>query len=100
MMVKVKDELHRLIDALPESELHAARRYLEYLRHVGEDPMLRAFLQAPESDEPLTEEDLRAIKEAEQAIARGDVRPWQEVRAELLASERRSSPSRRRHRRV
>ena len=33
-----KDELHRRIDRLPEEELSAAGRYLEFLVDVGEDP--------------------------------------------------------------
>lgn len=32
-----KKELHDLVDALPESEVMPARRYLEYLRDVGEE---------------------------------------------------------------
>ncbi len=32
----LKDEVRSLVDEIPESELYAARRYLEYLRDVGE----------------------------------------------------------------
>jgi hypothetical protein len=78
----VKEELHRLVDALPEREVAAARRYLEYLRDVGSDPVLRAFMAAPEDDEPLTEEDEAAIREAEEEVARGEVIPWKEYTAE------------------
>ena len=32
-----REELYRLIDALPATELPAARRFLEYLRDVGNE---------------------------------------------------------------
>jgi hypothetical protein len=46
--------------------------------------VLHAFLTAPEDDEPLTPEDEVAIEEAHKAVARGEVEPWESVRAELL----------------
>jgi hypothetical protein len=87
----VKEELHQLVEALPEREAHAARRFLEYLRDRGaargaadhDDPVLRAFMEAPEDDEPLTPEEIVAIEEAEEEIARGEGIPWERVRAEL-----------------
>ena len=51
--VTTKEDLRRLLHQLPESELVAARRFLECLRDTG-DPVLRAFLEAPEDDEPET----------------------------------------------
>ena len=54
-----KERLHELINQLPEGEIEAARRYLEYLRDVG-DPVLGALLEAPEDDEPEGEEEERA----------------------------------------
>jgi hypothetical protein len=78
---ELKQHLHGLVDALPEAELHAARRFLEYLRQKG-DPVLRAFIEAPIDDEPLTEEDIAAIQEAEEELSRGKGNPWEQVRAE------------------
>ena len=37
MSSALKNEVRALVDEIPESELNAARRYLEYLRDVGED---------------------------------------------------------------
>jgi hypothetical protein len=37
MSSALKDEVRALVDEIPESELNAARRYLEYLRDVGEE---------------------------------------------------------------
>ena len=83
----MKDDLHQLVDALPEREVYAARRFLEELRDAArgamDDPVLRAFMDAPEDDEPLTAEDAAAIAEAHAEIARGEGRPWEAVRADL-----------------
>ncbi len=54
--------LHTLVDELPEPELPAAKRFLEYLRQAA-DPLRLALDSAPVDDEPLTEEDLAAIRE-------------------------------------
>ena len=56
-----------------KKELPVARRYLEYLRNMG-DPVLRALMEAPEDDE-----------EARQEYRRGEARPWEEVREELAS---------------
>ena len=45
-------------------------------------------MAAPEDDEPLTVQEEAAIREGEEALARGEVRPWEEVRAELLDDTR------------
>ncbi len=42
------------------------------------DPVLRAFLEAPEDDEPLTDEDRAAIAEGKADVERGDVVAWDE----------------------
>ena len=52
----IKEDLHRLVDELPKKELPVAKRYLEYLRNMG-DPVLRSFMEAPEDDEEETEEE-------------------------------------------
>jgi len=83
-----KERLYQLIDELPEAELHTAERFLQYLRDKARDPLLRAFMEAPEDDEPLTEEDLRAIAEAEEELARGEGIPWEEVRKRLLKADK------------
>ena len=82
----VREKLHRLVDELPDDELRAAERYLEYLRDTAGDRVLRALQNAPIDDEPLTEQDLEAISEADEAIARGEAEPWEEARQELRES--------------
>lgn len=82
MEAKAKARLYRLIDRIPEGEIHAAERYLEYLAEHG-DPFMRALLNAPASDEPLTEEDREALNEGRAALAAGDVVTDEELRVEL-----------------
>ena len=72
MLEAAKERLHELVNALPAGKIEAARKYLECLADKECDPVLQAFLNAPIEDEPLTEEDLKAIAEGEEAIARGD----------------------------
>jgi hypothetical protein len=55
-----KTELHRLIDELPEESLEPAAELLRRAR----DPVVAKLDAAPNDDEPLSEEDLRAILEA------------------------------------
>ncbi len=84
--------LHQLIEWIPESELQTAERFLEYLR--DRDPLLRALWHAPIDDEPETEEERDAVREAEEAIARGEVYSWEEVRAELEGMDRQAEDKR------
>jgi hypothetical protein len=77
--------LHTLVDELPEGELTAAQRFLEYLRQHGRDPLRSLLDSAPLDDEPLTDEDRAAIEEAREEKARGDVVSQGEV--ERLLSE-------------
>lgn len=77
-----KQDLYRLIDNLPENAVARAAAMLESLS--VEDPVLKAFMEAPVDDEPLSPEDIAAIEEAEAEIARGELVPWEEVKARLF----------------
>ena len=79
-MAMTKDDLHQLIEDLPDAEVHAAARYIQFLRS-NRDPFIRALLEAPLDDEPETEEELNAADEAWQEYLDGKARPWAEVRA-------------------
>ncbi|MDA1191114.1 MAG: hypothetical protein O3A46_05440 [Candidatus Poribacteria bacterium] len=52
---KTRDHLHELIDVLPEDELKAAQRFLEFLSGLDTHPAILAFenasIEEPESDE-------------------------------------------------
>ena len=80
----VKDKLHRLVDELPARELHGAKRYLEYLRNMG-DPVLRALMEAPEDDEPTNPEEDKGAEEAWQEYLRGEGISMEEAKRELLS---------------
>lgn len=53
-------ELHRLVDALPDESLLAAA----VLLRRAQDPVAAKLDAAPYDDEEMTDEDLRAVKEA------------------------------------
>ncbi|CAN5283310.1 hypothetical protein BH24GEM2_BH24GEM2_08040 [soil metagenome] len=97
----VKERLHRLVDTLPEGELHTAERFLEYLRNTpgAVDPVLWAHLRAPlddlqadpapvlytldnapPDDEPYTDEERAAVAEAWEDVRAGETIPHQEVK--------------------
>ena len=64
----VREKVKQVVDNIPDSELHAALRYLEYLRDQS-DPLIQSLLDAPEDDEPTTPEQVGIIEEG-----------WQEYR--------------------
>ena len=80
--MSIKEDLGRLIDGLPESELYAAWRYLNYLKHTA-DPLLKKLLEAPEDDEELTPKGVAAIEEGWEALRRGDIVSDEELSREL-----------------
>ena len=83
--MEIKEELHQLLDALPESELPVARRLLEYLRTAHEDPFLSALRDAPEDDEPMTREQKAAVEKAWRRCLSGKALPWEKARKDLAS---------------
>jgi hypothetical protein len=77
-MAMTRADIHRLLDAVPDETLDAARRALEPLA----DPFLLALADAPIDDEPEMAEERAAVHEARDDIAAGRVRDWDEVRDE------------------
>lgn len=59
-----REAIHVLIDELPEAELPAARRFLEFLQEQMADPVRKALEAAPWDNEPLTKEEIEALREA------------------------------------
>ncbi len=47
------------------------------------DPVTLSLLNAPVDDEPLTEEDIKEIEEADEDIRRGDVMSTEELKRRL-----------------
>lgn len=79
-----KERLHSLVEDLPEPEIHAALRFVEYLRREASDPVARALEEAPFDDEPLTAEDLAELEAAESDRQEGRLVSHDEARRELL----------------
>ena len=74
--------LHRLVDHLPDAEVHAAARYLEYLSECG-DPLFRIAMTAPEEDEELSERGHRLLDEGRKDLAAGRTCTLNKVKREL-----------------
>lgn len=60
--VTIKERLHKLVDELSEREADDALRYIANQRG---DPVIAAFRNAPDDDEPLTAEDENALAEVQ-----------------------------------
>jgi len=63
-----KEELHELIEALPEAEALAAKRFLEFLVGLGE------------GEEYFSPEDMAEIEEGFAQIRRGEYMDWDEFK--------------------
>ena len=74
-----RSRVRKLVDKLPDGELKAAQRYLEYLRDQG-DPLAHA---AVVDDEPTTAEDLSSARKGWDAYKRGDYTTSDELKREL-----------------
>ena len=67
-MSSIRQELHALLDRIPENGVPAAREYLRSLV----DPLELALLTAPDDDEPRSEHERGALDEAERRKQRGE----------------------------
>ena len=65
-----RKRLHELVDELSEDQAEAADRYLRSLRNQ-DDHVIRAMRAAPVDDEPLGDEDRKAIEDGRRDIAAG-----------------------------
>ena len=69
-MTVIRKELYQLIDALPESEVETAKRFLEFL--VTHDPVVYSLFSAPYDDEPIPEEENRETEKDWEEYLRGN----------------------------
>jgi hypothetical protein len=73
-----REKAHKLLDELPDSEIEPVVVFLASRR---EDPVIAAFRDAPEDDEPWTEEDEAAMAEVEADQAAGvPTIPFEEIK--------------------
>lgn len=74
-----KEDLHRLVDELPESGLAIARRLLEELaaedKTSGRDTLPEFLEKCDEDDEPTTEDDLAAAERGRRAALQAKLVP-------------------------
>jgi hypothetical protein len=83
----------RLLRLLPErldrqqALAEAYARETEGLVAVETDPLLAALAAAEEDDEPYTEEERAAAQAGWEEYLRGETRPWEDVKREVLDAE-------------
>lgn len=77
-----RDGLMRLVDRLPEAEIHAAARYLEFLSEQG-DSFVRHLADAPEESNELGPEGQRLLEEGLEDVVSGRVLSLDQVKREL-----------------
>ncbi len=85
-MSAVRERIHQIVDAMPETELPEIESMLAE-RKIQADPFLRALAHAPEDDEAVTEEEEIAVREAYADIAAGRVVSHEDVRRRLFGDE-------------
>lgn len=82
--MSAREQLHHLIDLLPDGEIQVALRFVEYLRDAPySDPFTRLLMTAPEDAELLTPEEEAALNQALQEARTGQAIRWQEVRSQI-----------------
>jgi hypothetical protein len=78
-MINTRQHAHELIDRMPETQLSALVGLLETIV----DPVAVALRDAPIDDEPMTEEEERAVKESREWFKHNPGIPFEQVVAEL-----------------
>jgi len=77
----IREQLHRLVDVLPEAEAGAALRFLEYPRDASSgNQVTRILMTASEVDEPFTDDEQASLDRARDEARPGETKPWPEVR--------------------
>lgn len=74
-----RQQAHAYLDHLPAAQVSAVRGLLESML----DPVSRALANAPIDDEPVTEQEERAVAEARESLKRNGGIPFEQVVAEL-----------------
>jgi hypothetical protein len=78
-----RQELHELLDRVPDQGLDEARRYLQALEEAGGDPVLAQLLLAPPEDEDITADEDVAVEEARADTAAGRLLALEDVKRDL-----------------
>lgn len=75
-----KQHAHELIERLEDSQVVTAVRFLEFMIL---DPVARSLATAPIDDEPLTEEEERALNDSKEWFQHNRGIPHEEILAEF-----------------
>ena len=78
-MPAARQRAHELIDCLPDAQISA----LVGLLNTIVDPVAAALRDAPEDDEPISEEEERAVAESREWFKHNEGIPFEQVVAEL-----------------
>lgn len=76
-----KEKLRQAVEDLSELEAEDTLAYIA--RRRERDPVFEAFDNAPLDDEPVTEEEERALEESRAAYRRGETYTLDEIKREL-----------------
>ena|SRR5258708_939707 len=75
-----KEQIQQLVNQLDPAHFPTVVGFLQF---IALDPVERSLFTAPYDDEPLTAEDLAAIRAGDEAIRRGETIPMDEVLKEF-----------------
>lgn len=78
-MATTRERLRELLDALPDDRLDEAEAAIAALT----TPPFRPLTDIPEDDEPVTDEDLEAIREGHEEYLRGETISGDAIRREF-----------------
>jgi hypothetical protein len=70
-----REQAHAYLDHLPDAQVSAIRSLLEAML----DPVARALANAPVDDEPVTEDEERAVAQARESLKRNGGTPFEEA---------------------
>ena len=79
MHIDTRSHVHALVDQLPQIQLTALETILKSML----DPVSRRLALAPVDDEPFTEEDRKAVAEADEWLRHHDGVPLETVLADF-----------------
>lgn len=83
MTTTSRGTLHDMVDELADEDLWLVEAYLAYRLGRDVDPSLVRLALTPYDDEPLTPEEVAAIAEGREAIARGETYSQEEIKREF-----------------
>ena len=72
-----------LVEKLSETEAEEALRVVDRPKAGDRDPVIELLDNAPPEDEPISEEEERAVAEGREALRRGDVFSAEEIEHDL-----------------